>query len=58
MLGSNSLDTYTLIVLTGSTIVHPMLDSIGLMEDQPSDVDITHFENAVGFVDVLNRILR
>jgi hypothetical protein len=43
---------------TGSTVVHPMLDNVLLMEDQPSNVNIMHFENVVGFSEVLTRILR
>lgn len=44
--------------LTGSTVVHPMLDNLMLIEVQPLNTNITHFENVAGFDNVLRQITR
>lgn len=43
---------------TGSAIVHPLFDRPSSENGQMLFTDVSHFENAVGFTDVLHSMLR
>jgi len=54
----NCIDVVTCHLLTGSAIVHPLFDRPSSENGQVLFTNVSHFENAAGFADILQLMLR